>query len=64
MNRDSDLSFDKRKRNSMKNKSRKNELDVDFIQSRLMTKEEEIALSEYIKAYKVKRKKTTSKKAA
>lgn len=64
MNRDSDLSFDKRKRNIMKNKSRKNELDVDFIQSRLMTKEEEIALSEYIKAYKEKRKKNTSKKAA
>ncbi len=48
----------------MKNKSRKNELDVDFIQSRPMTKEEERALSEYIKDYKEKRKKDALKKAA
>ena len=46
----------------MKKLHSKNELDVDFIQSKPMTKDEEIALSEFIK--KLKSKKRTAKKAA
>jgi hypothetical protein len=46
----------------MKKPHTKNELDVDFIQSRPLTKEEEKSLSEFIK--KLKSKKRTTKKAA
>ena len=46
----------------MKKLHSKNELDVDFIQSKPLTKEEEKALSEFIK--KLKSKKRTNKKAA
>ena len=48
----------------MKNKKQKKELDVDFIQSRPLTKEEEKGLSEFIKKLKEKDKKALSKKAA
>jgi hypothetical protein len=44
-------------------KSKKNQLEVDFIQSKPLTKEEETNLTEFIK--KLKNKKTkASKKAA
>lgn len=46
----------------MKKIKNKKELDVDFIQSRSLTKEEEKALSEFIK--NLKAKKRTVKKAA
>lgn len=46
----------------MKKLKSKNELDVDFIQSKPLTKEEEKALSEFIK--KLKAKKQTVKRAA
>ncbi len=46
----------------MKKLHSKNELDVDFIQSKPLTKAEEKALSEFIK--KLKSKKRTTKKAA
>ena len=46
----------------MKKTHSKIELDVDFIQSRPLTIDEEKALSEFIK--KLKTKKRTSKKAA
>ncbi len=46
----------------MKKTHSKKELDVDFIQSRPLTKDEEKALSEFIK--KLKTKKRASKKAA
>lgn len=46
----------------MKKLHSKNELDVDFIQSKPLTKEEESALSEFIR--KIKSKKRTTKKAA
>ena len=46
----------------MKKLNSKNELDVDFIQSKALTREEEIALSEFIK--KLKSKKINKKKAA
>jgi hypothetical protein len=46
----------------MKRTHSKNELDVDFIESKPMTKAEEKALSEFIK--KRKSKKRTTKKAA
>lgn len=42
-------------------KKKTQELDVDFIQSRPLTKDEEQKLSEYIKKLK---EKTTSKKVA
>ena len=45
-------------------KTKNQELDVDFIQSRPLTKTEEIQLSEFIKELKNKKKKTHSKKAA
>ena len=45
----------------MKKLQPKNELDVDFIQSKPLTKEEEKAVSEFIK--KLKTKKRTTKKA-
>jgi len=45
-------------------KSKKQELDVDFIQSKPLTKAEEKALSEYIKKLKNSKKKSNSKKAA
>ena len=45
-------------------KTKKQELDVDFIQSRPLTKEEEKKLSEYIKKAKSKKNKAHSKKAA
>jgi len=64
MNRNSDLSSHKRKRNIMKKKRSKNELDVDFIQSPPLTKEMEKLISENIKAYKEKKKKAHLKKAA
>jgi hypothetical protein len=47
----------------MKKRS-KNELDVDFIQSPPLTKEMEKLISENIKAYKEKKKKSHLKKAA
>ncbi len=40
----------------MKKAHSKNELDVDFIQSKPLTKEEERALSEFIKKQKAKKK--------
>ena len=46
----------------MKKIKHKNELDVDFIESKPLTKEEEQALSEFIK--KLKSKRHHSKKAA
>lgn len=46
----------------MKNKSK--ELNVDFIQSRPLTKEEEKRLSEFIQKLKNKKKKPSHKKAA
>ena len=46
----------------MKKLNSKNELNVDFIKSKPLTKEEEIALSEFIK--KLKSKKRTTKRAA
>jgi hypothetical protein len=45
-------------------KIKRQELDVDFIQSRPLTKEEEKNLSEYIKKQKNKTKKLVQKKAA
>ena len=45
-------------------KSKKLELDVDFIQSRPLTETEEKALSEYITKLKDDKKKSHSKKAA
>lgn len=45
-------------------KLKKQELDVDFIQSRQLTKEEEKKISEYIKKQKNKAKKLVQKKAA
>jgi len=45
-------------------KIKKHELDVDFIQSRPLTKEEEKKISEYIQKHKVKTKKVVQKKAA
>ncbi|MCE9540002.1 MAG: hypothetical protein K8R85_12405 [Bacteroidetes bacterium] len=45
-------------------KTKNQELDVDFIQSRPLTKAEEIQLSEFIKNLKNKKKKVNSKKAA
>lgn len=47
----------------MKKRS-KNELDVDFIQSPPLTKEMEKLISDHIKAYKEKKKKSHLKKAA
>lgn len=47
----------------MKKRS-KNELDVDFIQSPPLTKEMEELISQNIKAYKEKKKKSHLKKAA
>jgi hypothetical protein len=46
----------------MKKSHSKNELDVDFIQSKPLTKQEELALSEFI--IKLKSKKRATKKAA
>jgi len=46
----------------MKKRS-KNELDVDFIQSPSLTKEMEKLISDHIKAYKGKKKKSDPKKA-
>lgn len=46
----------------MKKTKHKNELDVDFIESKPLTKEEEKALSEFIKKLKAKRQ--NLKKAA
>ena len=46
----------------MKNKIA--ELDVDYIQSRPLTKKEEKKLSEFIKKLKDKKTKSSSKKAA
>ena len=46
----------------MKRVTKKNELDVDFIKSNALTKEEVKALSEYIK--KLKNKKQKIRKAA
>lgn len=45
-------------------KTKRQELNVDFIQSRPLTKEEEKNLSEYIQKLKNKKKKSTHKKAA
>lgn len=45
-------------------KKKSPELDVDFIQSRLLTKTEELQLSEFIRSLKNKKKKHPSKKAA
>jgi len=45
-------------------KTKKQELDVDFIQSRPLTQKEEKELSEFIKKLKDKKNKSTSKKAA
>ena len=45
-----------------KSNHKKNELDVDFIESKPLSKEEEKALSEFIK--KLKSKKNNLKKAA
>ena len=44
-------------------KMRKNELDVDFIQSKPLTKVEEKELSEYIKKLKSKKRKVAIKAA-
>ena len=45
-------------------KTKRQELNVDFIQSRPLTEEEERNLSEYIQMLKNKKKKNTHKKAA
>ena len=45
-------------------KTKNQELDVDFIQSRPFTKTEEKELSDYIKKWKSKKVKLSSKKAA
>ena len=45
-------------------KTKRQELDVDFIQSKPLTKEEEKKLSEIIKKLKNKNKKNSHKKAA
>ena len=50
--------------NQMKTKNKSVELDVDFIQSRPLTPEEEKELSEYIQKLKDKKKKTHTNKAA
>ena len=47
----------------MKKRS-KNELDVDFIQSPPLTKEMEKLISDHIKVYKEKKKKSHLRKAA
>ena len=46
----------------MKKVSKNNELDVDFIESKPLSKEEKLALSEFIK--KLKSKNNNIKKAA
>ena len=45
----------------MKTLQNKNELDVDFIQSRPLTEEEQLELSEFIKKMKEKNKKQNKK---
>ena len=45
-------------------RTKKQELDVDFIQSRPLTKEEQAKLSEFIQQLKKKKKKSTHRKAA
>jgi hypothetical protein len=45
-------------------KRKRKELDVDFIQSKPLTKEEEKKLSEYIQKLKKRKKKPAPKKAA
>jgi F0F1-type ATP synthase delta subunit len=45
-------------------KSKKQELDVDFIQSKPLSESEEKALSEYIKKLKDSKSKIHTKKAA
>ena len=50
--------------NHMKTKNRSVELDVDFIQSRPLTPDEEKDLSEYIKNLKNKKKNSHATKAA
>jgi hypothetical protein len=45
-------------------KTKDKELDVDFIQSKPLTKEEEKNLSEYIRVLKSKHKKNKPSKAA
>jgi len=45
-------------------KNKKEELAVDYIQSRPLTKKEEKKLSEFIKKLKDKKTKSSSKKAA
>lgn len=45
-------------------KKRSQELDVDFIQSRPLTKEEERKLSEFIKKRKAKKGKKAHRRAA
>ena len=46
------------------NKTKNQELDVDFIQSKTLTKKEEKELSEFIRKLKNKKNKSHSKKAA
>jgi len=48
----------------MKTKNKNVELDVDFIQSRHLTPEDEKGLSEYIQKLKDKKKKSHTDKAA
>jgi hypothetical protein len=48
----------------MKTKNKNVELDVDFIQSRPLTPEEEKGLGEYIQKLKDKKKKSHTDKAA
>jgi hypothetical protein len=48
----------------MSKKKQNKELDVDFIQSRPLTKEEEKGLSEFIKKLKEKDKKSSLRKVA
>jgi cytochrome c1 len=45
-------------------KTKKQELDIDFIQSKPLTKEEQAKLSEFIQQLKNKKKKTVRRKAA
>ena len=45
-------------------KTNKQELDVDFIQSRPLTKDEQAKLSEFIKLLKNKKRKSPPRKAA
>lgn len=56
-------SFNK-KTEAMSKKKQNKELDVDFIQSRPLTKEEEKGLSEFIKKLKEKDKKSSLRKVA